>query len=442
VTTIKWYVLFFKLPSLNERHTNPFCMKLKGRFRRYLKILGPGLITGASDDDPSGIATYSQAGAAFGLQHLWMALFTFPLMASMQGMCARIGIVTTHGLTNTLKRFYHPAILYLMLLFSIPAIILNIGSDIAGMGAVSNMLLPKIPAAVFSVLFTLLLMICIILFSYQRLARILKWLCLAILLYLVVPFLVKVDWKAVLYSTFIPTIHFNKPFFEMIVALLGTTISPYLFFWQATMEAEDVNHKVVKVIVDKRVLDDMAADVNTGMLASNLVMLFIILTTGVVLHNQGIHQIDTVDQAAGALAPLAGKLSYFCFATGVIGTGFLAIPVLAGSLSYMLAETFGWQQGLDKKFHEARGFYIAIILSLAVGLLINFSGISAMKALLYTAILYGLTSPVMIAVVLHICNNKKIMEGHTNNPLSNILGAITFFVMTAAAITLLYFQFI
>jgi Mn2+/Fe2+ NRAMP family transporter len=208
------------------------------------------------------------------------------------------------------------------------------------------------------------------------------------------------------------------------------------------MEAEDVNHKVVKVIVDKRVLDDMAADVNTGMLASNLVMLFIILTTGVVLHNQGIHQIDTVDQAAGALAPLAGKLSYFCFATGVIGTGFLAIPVLAGSLSYMLAETFGWQQGLDKKFHEARGFYIAIILSLVVGLLINFSGISAMKALLYTAILYGLTSPVMIAVVLHICNNKRIMEGHTNNRLSNILGVITFFVMTAAAITLLYFQFI
>ena len=170
-------------------------------------------------------------------------------------------------------------------------------------------------------------------------------------------------------------------------------------------------------------------------------MLFIILTTGVVLHNQGIHQIDTVDQAAGALAPLAGKLSYFCFAIGVIGTGFLAIPVLAGSLSYMLAETFGWQQGLDKKFHEAKGFYIAIILSLAVGLLINFSGITAMKALLYTAILYGLTSPVMIVVVLHICNNRKIMKSHTNNKLSNILGTITFFVMTAAAITLLYFQF-
>ncbi len=416
-------------------------MKLKGRFRRYLKILGPGLITGASDDDPSGIATYSQAGAAFGLQLLWMAPFTFPLMASLQGMCARIGIVTTHGLTNTLKKFYHPAILYLMLIFSIPAIILNIGSDIAGMGAVSNLLIPKIPASVFSVLFTVLLMICIILFSYQKIARMLKWLCLAMLLYLIVPFLVNVDWKEVLLYTFVPHIRFNKAFIEMIVAILGTTISPYLFFWQATMEAEDVNHKVKKMIVDKRILSDMTTDVNTGMFASNFVMLFIILTTGIVLHNKGIYQIDTVDQAASALAPLAGKLSYFCFALGVIGTGFLAIPVLAGSLSYILAESFGWQQGLDKKFHEAKGFYIAIILSLAVGLMINFSGISAMKALLYTAILYGLTSPVMIAMVLHICNNKKIMKSHTNNRLSNVLGIITLFLMTLAAIALIYFQF-
>ncbi len=292
--------------------------------------------------------------------------------------------------------------------------------------------------AAISILFTGILMLCIVLFPYQKLAGILKWLCLAMLLYLVVPFLVKVNWKEVLLNTFIPTVHFNKNFLEMIVALLGTTISPYLFFWQATMEAEDVNHKL-KVIVDKRVLGDMAADVNTGMFASNLVMLFIILTTGVVLHGQGITQIDTVDQAAGALAPLAGKLSYLCFAVGVIGTGFLAIPVLAGSLSYMLAETFGWQQGLDKKFHEAKGFYIAIISSLAVGLLINFSGMSAMKALFYTAILYGITAPVMIAVVLHICNNKKIMKDHTNNRLSNILGTITLVFMTAAAIALICF---
>ena len=227
----------------------------------------------------------------------------------------------------------------------------------------------------------------------------------------------------------------------MMVAILGTTISPYLFFWQATMEAEDEEHQEKQVIVDKRVLRNMAADVNTGMFASNLVMLFIILTTGVVLHNAGIKDVNTVEQAAKALEPLAGKFSYIFFALGVIGTGFLAIPVLAGSLSYMLAESFGWQEGLDKKFHEAKPFYIVIIIALVIGLLINILGISPMKALIYTAILYGVTSPVMIAVVMHIGNNKKIMNNFTNSRLSNTLGMITFIVMTMAAIALIYFQF-
>lgn len=227
----------------------------------------------------------------------------------------------------------------------------------------------------------------------------------------------------------------------MVVAILGTTISPYLFFWQATMEAEDVEHQKKQVVVDKRVLQNMTADVNTGMFASNLVMLFIILTTGVVLYNSGFHQIDTVEQAAKALAPLAGKFSYICFALGVIGTGLLAIPVLTGSLSYIVAESFGWQEGLDKKFNEARAFYIVIILSLVIGLLINIMGISPMQALIYTAILYGITSPVMIAVVLHIGNNKKIMNNFTNSRFSNILGGITFIIMSVATILLLYFQF-
>ncbi len=217
-------------------------MKNESRFRKYLKLLGPGLITGASDDDPSGIATYSQAGAGFGLKLLWMSLFTFPLMAALQGMCARIGMVTSQGLTNTLKRYYHPVILYAMLIFSVPAIILNIGADIAGMGAVTNLLLPAIPAFVFSLIFTVILMVTIILYSYQKIARILKWLCISILLYLIVPFLVHVNWKQVFTATLIPHIELNKDFIEMIVAILGTTISPYLFFWQATMEAEDMVH--------------------------------------------------------------------------------------------------------------------------------------------------------------------------------------------------------
>ncbi|HSZ32379.1 MAG TPA: divalent metal cation transporter [Puia sp.] len=416
-------------------------MKGKTKFLRYLKILGPGLITGASDDDPSGIVTYSQAGAVFGLRLLWMAPFTFPLMAALQGMCARIGIVTSQGLTNTLKRYYSPVILWAMLIFSVPAIILNIGADIAGMGAVTSLLFPKIPSFVFSVIFTIILMVTIVIFPYQKIAGILKWLCLSMFLYLVIPFIVHVDWKQVLISTLIPHIELTKDFIEMVVAILGTTISPYLFFWQATMEAEDSEHQDKLVIVNKQILKNMTADVNTGMFASNLVMLFIILTSGTVLYNSGIHQIDTVDQAASALAPLAGKFSYICFALGVIGTGFLAIPVLTGSLSYILAESFGWKEGLDKKFSEARAFYIVVILSLIIGLLINVLGISPMRALIFTSILYGVTSPVMIAVVLHIANNKKIMKDFTNNRLSNSLGVITFILMTVAAILLLYFQF-
>jgi NRAMP (natural resistance-associated macrophage protein)-like metal ion transporter len=416
-------------------------MKEGGKLKRYLKTLGPGLITGASDDDPSGIATYSQAGAGFGLGLLWMALFTFPLMAALQGMCARIGLVTSQGLTHTLKKNYPPVILYSMLIFSVPAIVLNIGADIAGMGAVTHLLLPAIPSFVFSLLFTVVLMLVIVAFPYQKIASVLKWLCLSILLYLIVPFLVHVNWKQVLLATLIPHIELNKNFIEMVVAILGTTISPYLFFWQATMEAEDLEHQQKKIIVDKRIMQNMTSDVNTGMFASNLVMLFILLTTGVVLFSAGITEINTVDQAAKALEPLAGKFSYIFFALGVIGTGFLAIPVLTGSLSYMLAETFGWQEGLDKKFHEARAFYIVIILSLLIGLLINVMGISPMKALIFTAILYGVTSPVMIAVVLHIGNNKKIMGGFTNSRLSNGLGIVTLIVMTLSAVLLIYYQF-
>jgi NRAMP (natural resistance-associated macrophage protein)-like metal ion transporter len=429
------------LENLHGPGMKVFFMKQKGKLKKLLKILGPGLITGASDDDPSGIATYSQAGAGYGLSLLWMAPFTFPLMAAMQGMCARIGMVTSQGLTHTLKNYYPKAILYLMLIFSVPAIILNIGADIAGMGAVTNLLFPSVPAFAFSFIFTLIMMIVIIAWPYQKIAGILKWFCLSILLYLIVPFIIKVNWKDVLIHTFIPHIEFNKDFIEMVVAILGTTISPYLFFWQATMEAEDRDHEQKAIMVDKRALQNMTVDVNIGMFASNLVMMFIILTTGVVLFNGGIRDINTVDQAAKALAPLAGKFSYIFFALGVIGTGFLAIPVLAGSLSYMLAESFGWQEGLDKKFNEARAFYIVIIFALVIGLLINILGISAMKALIYTAILYGVTSPVMIAVVMHIGNNKKIMNNFTNSRLSNILGMITFIVMTMAAIALIYYQF-
>ena len=415
--------------------------RFSAKIKKVFKILGPGLVTGASDDDPSGIATYSQAGAQFGYATLWTALITFPLMAAIQGMCARIGIVTTQGLTVTLKNHYPKSILYLMLLFSFPAITLNIGADIQGMGAVGHMMLPQIPAFVFSITFTAILMFIIIKYPYQKLAMILKWLCLSLLLYIIVPFLIKQDWGTVLKNTFVPAIKFNKEFLSILVAILGTTISPYLFFWQATMEAEDRQHSKRKIMVNKRILNDMKEDVNIGMFLSNVVMFFIILTTGSVLYKAGIRQIDTVDQAAKALEPLAGKLTYLIFTIGVIGTGLLAIPVLAGSQSYMLAETFGWDAGLDKKFPKAKPFYITIIVSLLIGLSLDFIGISPIQALVYTAILYGITAPVLIAVIMHIGNNKKVMKEFTNSKLSNFLGGLTLLLMTAAAIALIYFQF-
>jgi NRAMP (natural resistance-associated macrophage protein)-like metal ion transporter len=416
---------------------NLFILKIK----KVLRVLGPGVVTGASDDDPSGIATYSQAGAGFGFATLWMAVITFPLMASIQEMCARIGIVTQTGLTGTIKVHYPKWVVYLMLVFSFPAITLNIGADIQGMGAVAHMLYPGIPVFAYSFCITTILMAVIILYPYEKLAGVLKWLCLVLLLYILVPFFIKLDWMQVLKHTVVPTIHFNKEFISIVVAILGTTISPYLFFWQATMEAEDIAHATRKIIVNKRFMDKMEADVYTGMFLSNLVMFFVILTTGAVLYTANIRQIDTVEQAAKALQPLAGKLTYYLFALGILGTGMLAIPILAGSLSYILTETLGWKGGLDMKFKKAKGFYITIIVSLILGLCMDFLGISPIKALIYTAILYGLTSPVMIAIVLHICNNKKIMGEFTNGKGSNILGLITLFLMAGSAIALIYFQF-
>ena len=414
--------------------------RMSNKLQRLWKLLGPGLITGASDDDPSGIATYSQAGAAYGLATLWTAPIAFPLMASIQQMCAKIGLVTEQGLTGTLKANYPKPVLYLMLLFSFPAIIMNIGADIAGMGAVGNLLFPNIEATFFSVFFTVVLLILIIYLPYQKIASILKYLCLVLLVYLIVPFLYQQDVIKILKATVIPSIELNKEYIGILVGILGTTISPYLFFWQASMEVEEMKHKKKHLMVNKKIIHEMKEDVDFGMSFSGLVMFFIILTTGIVLYNSGIHEINTVEQAAKTLKPLAGNAAYLLFAIGVIGTGLLAIPVLSGSLSYIITETFGWEQGLDKKFHEAKAFYIVIAISLLLGLSLNYIGISPIKALIYTAILYGLTAPVLIAIILHICNNKKVMGRFTNDKITNILGFIALIIMTLAAITLIYLQ--
>lgn len=413
----------------------------KVKIKQLWKVIGPGLVTGASDDDPSGIATYSQAGAAFGLATLWTAIIAFPLMAAIQKMCAKIGLVTKMGLTGAIKKYYSKPVLYVMLVCSFPAIVLNIGADIAAMGAVGNLLFPSIHASFFSVFFTIFLLVMIIYLPYQKIASILKYLCIVLLVYFIVPFLYRQDLTAIFKNTFIPTIYFSKAYIAILVGILGTTISPYLFFWQASVEVEEQKQLKRKLIVNKKVMDNMNNEVDFGMTFSGLIMYFIILTTGTVLFQAGVIQIDTVEQAAMALKPLAGNSAYLLFAIGVIATGLIAIPVLSGSLSYMFTETFGWEQGLDKKFHEAKGFYIIIAFSLLLGLGLNYIGITPINALIYTAILYGMTAPILIALILLISNNKKIMGKHTNSFTANVLGTVALLIMSAAALVFLYLYF-
>ena len=426
-------ILLVPFKTMSAKHTS------KNWFQRFWKMLGPGLVTGASDDDPSGIATYSQAGARFGLATLWTAIISFPLMYAIQEMCARIGIVTNRGLAGIVKDNYPKWVLYLLIFFSCPAIILNIAADIAGMGAVSNLIFPKIPAAVFSILFTILLLYFTVILSYRKLAAVMKYLCLALLVYLMVPFLVKQDFGEIVKSTFVPQVSLTKEFLAVLVGILGTTISPYLFFWQASMETEMFHGKKKHIILDKFILPHMKKDIRYGMFFSVLVMYFITLTAGTVLHQNGILSVNTVEDAAKALKPVAGNLAYILFAIGVIGISFVAIPVLAGSVSYIVAETMNWKEGLDKKFHEAKGFYLIMIISTIAGLAIQFAGIDPVKALLYTAVLYGITAPVIIAIILHICNNRKIMQEYTNNRMSNTLGFLTLVLMSVSAVLLIWF---
>jgi NRAMP (natural resistance-associated macrophage protein)-like metal ion transporter len=411
-------------------------VKQRNWFSKIKKIIGPSIITGASDDDPSGIATYTQAGAGFGYQFLWTALLTYPLIVTIQEMCARIGVVTRTGLTGILKKNYPKPVMWLVILLSFPAIILNISANLAGMGAVSNLLLPSVPASAFSTAFCLILLFNLIKLSYRTIANVLQFLCLVLLCYVIVPFLSKQDWGTILKATLIPSIDFDTKSISILVGILGTTISPYLFFWQTSMEVEEVKEK--NIMVDKQMIVDVRKDIRIGMFFTNFIFFFIILTAGTELFPKGITNVETVDQAALALKPLVGQSAYLLFAAGVIGTGLLAIPVLAGSLSYMLSEAFGWKEGLNKKFHQAKGFYAVMIVSMLLALGINLLGINPVKALIYTAVLYGLTAPVLIGIIMHIGNNKKLMGEYTNRKSSNILGVATLLIMTGAAVTLVY----
>ena len=412
------------------------------RLASRLRELGPGLITGAADDDPSGIATYSQAGAAFGYGLLWTALVSLPLMSAVQLMCARIGIVARSGLAAVLRQHYPRWTLWLACSLLIVGNTINIAADLAGMAAGAR-LLTGIDAIWFVPAFTIVILALLVFASYERMTRVLKWLTLALFSYVFAAMLSGADWKAVLLGTFSPRLSFSRDYLLMFVAILGTTISPYLFFWQAAQNAEQ-DALIMRQIVGRprravqRELRAAARDVNAGMLFSNLIMYFIILTAGATLHPAGLTNVQTAEQAATALQPLAGSAAALLFTLGLVGTGMLGVPVLAGSAAYAIAEAAAWRAGMDEKVHKARQFYGVIAVAMLVGMLLNFFHVNAIKLLIGSAVINGLLAPPLIAIVLVVCNNEKIMGMHKNKRTLNILGALGVAIMSVAAVALVF----
>lgn len=407
------------------------------RGKDYWQTLGPGLTTGASDDDPSGIATYSQTGAQYGFQLLWMAAFTFPLMAVVQEMCARIGLVTGRGLASNIRQVFSPRILYIsaMLLFAANAF--NIGADLGAMAAGVKLLFPQLSTTMLVIGFSILMLGLQIFTPYARYAKYLKWLALVLLSYILSAILAHLNWSDVLKHAFLPAINFSKDQLLLITAILGTTISPYLFFWQTSQEVEDeiVQGKTtikMRQGTDKQAVRSMRTDVWSGMLLSNLVMFFIVAACAGILYPHGITNIATASQAAEALRPFAGNATFFLFAIGIIGTGMLAIPVLAGSSSYAIAESLQKPGSLGKKLSQARAFYGMIIISMLVGLGMNFVGINPIKALIYSAVANGLVAPVVLVLIVLISSNKKIMGEWVNGRLTKIIGWVATIIMVVA----------
>ena len=410
----------------------------------YWDMLGPGLTTGASDDDPSGVATYSQTGAQYGFRLLWLAPFTFPLMAVVQEMCARIGLVTGRGLAGNIRVFFSRRILYICTLLLFAANAFNIGADLGAMAKGVQLLNPHLGFTPVVVGFTALSLLLQIFTPYARYARYLKWLAMVLLAYILSAILAHLNWHNVLYHAFIPSISFSKTQLLLICAILGTTISPYLFFWQTSQEVEQeildgqTTLKARQVQTSPKAIKDMRVDVWSGMLLSNVVMFFIIAACGAVLFPRGITTIQTTAQAAEALRPFAGNAAYFLFALGIIGTGMLAIPVLAGASSYALSESFHWKEGLSRKFKQAHAFYGIIIISMLVGLGINFIGLDPIKALIYAAVGNGLVAPVVLAIIVLMSSNHKIMGGWVNGRLTTIIGWVVTLLMLAAGIAAIW----
>jgi len=424
----------------NKRGVNE--IKRRGFVARVFANLGPGLITGAADDDPSGISTYSVAGAAFGYAFLWTALLTFPLMASVQLMCARLGMVTGRGIAGVIRTRYSRWVLWPACFLLLVANVFNIGADLGGMAAAMGMV-TGVPPYCWTPFFALLIAALLFWTSYELIARLFKWLTLVLFAYVITAFLTRPDWMAVARGALLPHLEWSKSYMAVLVGILGTTISPYLFFWQAAQEVEE-DRKQGKVTVQQRrgsssvELSAAKDDVFTGMFFSNLVMFFIILTTAATLHAQGMRNIETARQAAEALRPLAGSAAYWLFTLGLIGTGMLGVPVLAGSCAYAIAEAASWRgDSLAKKPRGARRFYGVIAAAVIVGLVLGFAGVNPVRMLFWSAIANGVLAPPLVILVVLLTSDRKVMGTRINSPQAKILGWICAALMSGAAVSML-----
>ena len=405
-----------------------------------LKHLGPGLITGAADDDPSGIATYSQAGAQFGFGMLWTVVFTYPLMCGIQMVSARLGCLSGRGLAANIKAEFPKPVLYVIVGLLMLANTINIAADIAAMGEALRLLLGG-SAHVYSVTFGLLCLLLQVFIPYQRYVRYLKWLTLALLAYVAVVFTISVPWFEVAQRVVWPQLAMTRESIIMIVAVFGTTISPYLFFWQAAQEMEDLRSshtagETITLAVARGHLRRIKWDTYIGMGFSNLVAFFIILSAAATLHQAGITDIQTSAQAAEALRPLAGDFAFLLFSLGIIGTGMLAVPVLAGSAAYAVVESFDWHSGLDKKLHEAKEFYAIIALATLGGVLLNFTAIDPIKALFWSAVINGVIALPIMVVMMLLGSNQRVMGRFTISKRLRWLGWLATVVMGAAVVAM------
>lgn len=422
-------------------------MNLIKKISNFWKNLGPGITTGAADDDPSGIATYSQTGAQYGFNFLWLAPITFPLMAIVQEMCARIGLVTGMGLAGNIKKHYSKSAIYICAFLLLFANVFNIGADLGAMAEATRLIFPNFNFGLLVIFFAVISLALQIFISYRKYSKYLKYLTFSLFAYILVVFFVDVDWINVFHQMVWPKVTFTRDSIFIICAILGTTISPYLFFWQTSQEVEEYDlspRDLVQAKGDlalKYEIKNMRTDVWTGMFFSNLVMFFIIVTCAVTLFQNGILQINTAAEAASALRPFAGDFSYIVFTLGIIGTGFLAIPVLAGSVSYAFSEAFDWKMGLNKNWREALAFYGVISAAVILGILLNFVGLDPIKALIYSSVFNGLVAPVMIYFILRLSGSKRVMGEFRSRYSYNILGWIVFGLMVLVGLFTIYILF-